>query len=620
MTSPMNPGMTAAIGIDVDRSRPHSAGEPHTLGGIFRHAATNKPIPDALNYKKDGAWHAISTQEMMSRIEHIGLGLYAMGIRRGDRAAILSANSPAWTLADAGCQLTGIIDVPIYTTLTPDAICYILRDSGARVLFIENKAAWDRIESVVGELPELEKVIFFEPADIDSPDVLSLADLESRGAKMSSDYPDLIDELFTAIESDDIATLIYTSGTTGEPKGVMLSHMNLVSNIIDASAKYDFSGKDTPLSVLPLSHVFERTGMYIYVWHGMSVHYAEAIEKVPDNLQEVRPTLFVGVPRIFEKVYATAKLKAGQGGGMKEKIFDWAIDVAKEHATLITAKKSVPVMLGIKHKIADKLIYSKFRAFFGGNLRHCVSGGAALSDDIALIFTGAGVSIMQGYGLTETSPVISSNNLFDWRLGTVGRPIAHAEVRIAEDGEIESRGPNIMYGYYNKPDATRDAFTDDGWFKTGDIGNIDADGYLCITDRKKELFKTSGGKYIAPAPIEQKIKASRFVSQVVLIGSERKFPAALIVPNFEQLANYAKLKDLNLTTPAEFCSDEKIIDLMERQVAEATEGLAQYETVKKVALLENEFTVDGGELTPTLKIKRRVIDEKYKDVIDKIYS
>lgn len=616
----MNSGMTAAIGIDVDRSRPYNADEPQTLGDVFRRAVVKKSISNALNYKKNGAWHAISSAEMISRTERIGLGLYSLEIRQGDRAAILSVNSPEWTLADAGCQLTGVIDVPIYTTLMPDAIAYILRDSGARVLFIENHAAWERISEAVSELPDLEKVIFFEAAEVDSPDVMSLAELEATGARMASDYPDLIGELSSQIKSDDIATLIYTSGTTGEPKGVMLSHMNILSNIIDASAKYDFSGNDKPLSVLPLSHVFERTGMYIYIWHGMSVHYAEAIEKVPENLQEVRPTLFVGVPRIFEKVYAQAKLKAGKGGGLKEKIFDWAIDLAKEHATLTTAKKPVPAMLGIKHKIADKLIYSKFRDFFGGDLRHCVSGGAALSNDIALIFTGAGVSIMQGYGLTETSPVISSNNLFDWRLGTVGKPIVHVEVRIAADGEIEARGPNIMHGYYNKPDATRDAFTADGWFKTGDIGAVDSDGYLCITDRKKELFKTSGGKYIAPAPIEQKIKTSRFVSQVVLIGSERNFAAALIVPNFEQLENYAAHKGLTINSSAEFCSDPRIVDLMERQVAAATEGLAQYETVKKIALLENEFTVEGGELTPTLKIKRRVVDEKYKDVIDGIYS
>jgi long-chain acyl-CoA synthetase len=622
----MNPGMTAAIGIDVDRSRPNSANEPRTLGEIFRHAMENRSIPNALNYKKDGEWHSISTAEMMSRIENTGLGLYSLGVRCGDRAAILSANSPEWTLADAGCQITGVIDVPIYTTLMPDSILYILRDSGAKILFIENIEAWERIREILPEYPDLEKIVFFDPKGADgaggiTPEMgMTFSELENAGGELKTQNPGLVNELSAQVSPGDVATLIYTSGTTGEPKGVMLSHLNIISNVLDASAKFDFSGHDRPLSVLPLSHIFERTGMYIYIWHGMSVHFAEAIEKVPDNLQEVRPTLFVGVPRIFEKVYAQAKLKAGKSSRLKERIFDWAIDLAKDHARLTTAKKSVPAMLAVKHKIADKLIYAKFRDFFGGSLRHCVSGGAALSDEIALIFTGAGVSIMQGYGLTETSPVISSNNLFDWRLGTVGRPIANVEVRLAADGEIEARGPNVMLGYYNKPEATREAFTDDGWFKTGDIGDLDADGYLCITDRKKELFKTSGGKYIAPARVEQMIKSSRFVSQVVLVGSERKFAAALIVPNFEQLESYAQLKGLGVRSPAEFCSDPKIIDLMERQVAETTKTLAQYETVKRIALLENEFTVEGGELTPTLKIKRRVINEKYKAVIDSIYG
>jgi long-chain acyl-CoA synthetase len=444
--------------------------------------------------------------------------------------------------------------------------------------------------------------------------------LEIAGEKLKAENPDLIKDLTKAVEPNDVATLIYTSGTTGEPKGVMLSHANLISNVIDAGEKYQFSEKDKPLSVLPLSHVFERTGMYVYILNGACVHYAESIEKVPENLLELSPTIFVGVPRIFEKVYAKAKLKAGQSSRLKEKIFDWAIDVGKDFALRRENKQTIPRFLAIKHSIADKLIFSKLREFFGGKLRFCISGGAALSDDIWLIFTGAGISIMQGYGLTETSPVISSNNPLSARLGTVGKPIRNVEVRIAADGEIEAFGPNVMLGYYNKPEATREVFTEDGWFRTGDIGRLDEDGFLIITDRKKELFKTSGGKYIAPSPVEQMIKSSRFVSQVVLIGNERRFPAALIVPNFEQLESYAKLKNLDLKTPKDFCESPKIKNLFERQVEAYTKDLAQYEKVKRIALLENELTVDGGELTPTLKVKRRVVDEKYKNIIDKIYE
>jgi long-chain acyl-CoA synthetase len=350
------------------------------------------------------------------------------------------------------------------------------------------------------------------------------------------------------------------------------------------------------------------------------VYYAESIEKAADNLLEVAPTIFVGVPRIFEKVYASAKVKAAQKSQVKEMIFDWAIEVGKEYAYKTEFGQPIPRLLAVKYNIADRIVFSKLRKFFGGRLRSCVTGGAPLSDDIYLIFKGAGITILQGYGLTETSPVVTTNTSLDKRLGTVGKPIRNVEIRTAADGEIEVRGPNVMLGYYNKPEATREVFTDDGWFKTGDIGTIDKDGFLKITDRKKELFKTSGGKYIAPSPIEQLIKASRFVSQVVLIGNGRKFPAALIVPNYEQLKNYAKIKNLDIQAHAEFCSHPRIINLIERQIAELTENLSRYEKVKKIALLENELTIESGELTPTLKVKRRVVDEKYREIIKRIYS
>ena len=386
-----------------------------------------------------------------------------------------------------------------------------------------------------------------------------------------------------------------------------------------AGRDYEFAGRDTSLSVLPLSHVFERGGMYVYLMYGMAVYYAESIDKVPENLQEVKPTIFIGVPRIFEKVYEKARLTASRSSQVREKIFDWAINVAKEYASLNEKGEPIPMSLTAKHNLADKLVYTKLRDFFGGNLRFCITGGAALSDEIFLIFTGAGIKIMQGYGLTETSPVITSSNPANVKVGTVGKPIRNVQIRIASDGEIEVSGPNVMLGYYHKEQATKEAFTSDGWFKTGDIGSIDTDGYLKITDRKKELFKTSGGKYIAPSPIEQMIKGSRFVNQVVLVGNERKFPAALIVPNFEMLASYSELKGLEIKTPAEFCSNERIRDLLERQVASVTTGLSQYEKVKKIALLEHELTVEDGELTPTLKVKRRVVNEKYREVIDRLY-
>lgn len=605
----------------IGRGEPLHADEPATLAELFYRSAEKYDRPDALNYKNAGRWLSISSREMIERAESIAMGMVDLGLASGDRVAILAANSPAWTLTDAACQISGVVDVPVYTTLTPESVRYILDNSSAKVLFIDNKAAYDRIASELGECASIEHLIFFDEADGVVEGSISLATLERKGRELVTERStDQLGQMRSLRKPGDVATLLYTSGTTGEPKGVMLSHDNIISNLIDTCEHYAFTDDDRPLSVLPLSHIFERSAMYLYIFNGMAVHYAESVEKVPDNLAEVKPTIFIGVPRIFEKVYAKAKLKAARGGGLKERIFDWAIGVAKDFAERKERNRPVPMMLSLKHRIADKLVYSKFREFFGGRLKFCITGGAAISDDIYLIFTGSGVPIMQGYGLTETSPVITSNNPRASRLGTVGKPIRNVRVRIAADGEIEALGPGVMLGYYNKPEANREAFTNDGWFRTGDIGEIDTDGFLKITDRKKELFKTSGGKYIAPTHIEQMIRSSRFVNQVVLIGNERKFASALIVPNFEMLDSYAKHKGFQKMSPGEYCSDPRVIDLIERQVAAATKGLAKYETVKKIALIEKEMTVDGGELTPTLKLRRRIIDEKYKPVIDQVYS
>ena len=612
-TQPLSSGMR------IGRGEPLLPNEPRTLPELFLQSVSKHDLPDALNFKHDGDWRSISSDSMLRRIGNIALGLHSLGVRRNDKAAILASNSPEWTLADAGCQFAGIIDVPIYTTLSPSSIEYILKDSGAKLIFLENLDSYDRISDVLDNLGTPLKLVFFDPSDVEI-DAISLSDLETLGEALRSEDPELLDVLVESIDPEGVATLIYTSGTTGEPKGVMLSHSNIISNVIDAGEKYDFSTHDISLSVLPLTHVFERSAMYLYIFNGMSVYYAESVDKVPDNLREVRPTIFIGVPRIFEKVYAKAKLKAAQTGGVKERIFDWAVEIAKAVALSKEKRETVSFALSVKHRIADRLVYSKLREFFGGRLRACITGGAALPDEIYLIFTGAGITIMQGYGLTETSPVITSNNPSGVKLGTVGRPIRNTSIRIAADGEVEVTGPGVMLGYYNKPEATRDAFTEDGWFRTGDIGVIDEDGYLRITDRKKELFKTSGGKYIAPAPIEQMIRSSRFVSQAVLVGNEKKFPAALVVPNFEMLESYVRLKGLDAKTPAAMCSHPRVVDLIERQINAATHELAKFEKVKRIVLLDRELTVEGGELTPTLKIKRRVVEEKYRDLIDSIYT
>jgi long-chain acyl-CoA synthetase len=614
-----------AADIDIARPRlpvrrPFAPDEPHTLIDVFKRAARMHNRPDALNFKNGGRWIAISSDEMLARAKHIAAGLHAIGIRHGDRVALLSDSRVEWTLADAGCLFASAVDVPIYPTLTPPQVRYILRDSGSSALFLANREKFLELKGILAECPQVEHVIFFDAEGVTEADGLTLAQLEQKGRELEQTDPGLIDRMAAETKPDDLATIIYTSGTTGEPKGVMLTHANLVSNLIDSCGHLSIGEEDTVLSVLPLSHVYERQAMYMYLHHGMAVYFAESLQTIAPNLREVRPTIVVGVPRMFEKIYQRIRERAAEGGKLKAGLLAWAVAVGTEYAQRFSKRRPIPATLKFKHWLAMKLVFSKWHAAFGGRIRLLLSGGAALAEDLACIYIGAGIPIIQGYGLTETSPVITASSLDDYRVGTVGRAIPHVEIRIAEDGEIETRGPNVMRGYYNKPEETRAAFTEDGWFKTGDIGTIDADGFLRITDRKKELFKTSGGKYIAPAPIEQAIKGSRFVNQVVLVGAERKFPAALIVPVWEQLESYCKLKGIEVQSHAELCRHPRIIDLLQRQIDALTPHLARYEKIKKVALLENEFTIEGGELTPTLKIKRRVVDEKYRDVIEKLYD
>jgi long-chain acyl-CoA synthetase len=599
---------------------PLSADEPVTLVEVYEHAVRRFPKPDTLNYKVNGVWHPLSADVMLARARRIALGLYSLGVRRGDRVALLSESRVEWVLADQGCIFAGAVSVPIYPTLTPSQVGYILKDSGARALLISTRAKFAEVEIILSECDAIEQVVIFEPDGLSKAKSLSLAELEQHGSTLESQQPKLSAELSRAASPEDLATIIYTSGTTGEPKGVMLTHANMVSNLIDSSDHFKFGEQDSALSVLPLSHIFERQAMNMYLHHGMSVYFGEAMEKIGDNLREVKPTVFVGVPRIYEKILARVQERALAKGRLNGTVCNWAIEVGKQWAQVNASSQPIPLWLKLRHKLADAPVYAKWRRAMGGRMRIFVSGGASLSNDVALAFAGAGLPIVQGYGLTETSPVITAGRLDDNRVGTAGRPIRNVEVRIAIDGEIETRGPQVMRGYWNKPAETRAVFTEDGWFKTGDIGSLDANGYLTITDRKKELLKTSGGKYIAPQPIEQLIKSSRFVNQVVVIGNDRKFASALIVPDWEQLAAYAKLKGLNLSTREQFCRHPRIIDLFERQIAARTQHLAQFEKIKRIALLDEELTVEGGELTPTLKVKRRIVDQKYRDVIDRIYS
>jgi long-chain acyl-CoA synthetase len=579
-----------------------------------------KSRPDVLNYKRDGAWRSVSSEELLRRVRRVALGLHALGLRRGDHAGILSDSSPEWVVSDLGCQFAGVVNVPIYPTLAPRQARYIVEDSGSRLLFVQDRAAYERVRGELASCASPPTAVLLTGDAGGLAGVLTLSELEARGARLEAERPGLADELSAEVGADDLTTIIYTSGTTGEPKGVMLTHANVVSNLVATSERLAFTPDDVVLSVLPLSHVFERGAMYMYLHHGAKVFFSESMERIGDNMREVRPTLVVAVPRLFEKIYARIKDKAAEGGRVKTALLTWAVGVGKRRARAAVWKKPAGPLLRLQHDAASRLVFSKWREATGGRIRLFLSGGAALPEELGLIFHGAGLPIVQGYGLTETSPVITVNAADDNRIGTVGRPVRDVEVRTAADGEIETRGPNVMRGYHNKPEATREVFTDDGWFKTGDVGELDAEGYLRITDRKKELFKTSGGKYVAPQPVEQRIKQSRFVNQVVLVGAGRKFPAALIVPDWEMLRSYAQHKGLDCKTPADFCRHPRVLDLMQRQVDSVTADLSRFERVKRVALIERELTVEGGELTPTLKVKRRVVDEKYKDVIDRLYA
>ncbi len=598
---------------------PLDPNEPTTLVEIYEAVLRNHPKPNNLNYKRDGAWQALSAADMLSRARRIALGLYSLGLRQGDRVALLSESCVEWVLADQGCILMGAITVPIYPTLSPEQVKYIVSDCAARAIFVSNTEKFSEMEVALKECSTIANVILFAAEGSIGAGLITLAEVEALGQSLAAENPQLIDELARAAKPEDLATIIYTSGTTGEPKGVMLTHSNMVSNLIDSSNHLEFGERDSALSVLPLSHVFERQAMNMYLHHGMSAYFG-SLDTLGEHLREVNPTVLVGVPRIYEKILARVQDRAAAKGKLNAALVNWAIEIGQSWARLKADHKSIPITLALKHKLADLLIFEKLRKAMGGRIRILVSGSAPISDDVALAFLGAGLPIVQGYGLTEASPVITAGRINDNRIGTSGKPIRNVKVRIAADGEIETSGPQVMRGYWNKPEETRAMFTEDGWMRTGDIGHLDSDGYLTITDRKKELLKTSGGKYIAPQPIEQLIKGSRFVNQVVVIGDGRNFPAALIVPDWELLESYAKLKALDLHTRAEFCSHPRIINLFERQIAERTQKLAQFEKIKRIALLDHELTAESDELTPTLKVKRRVINEKYRDVIDRIYS
>jgi long-chain acyl-CoA synthetase len=593
---------------------------PGTLNQLFFQACEQYDKPDALFVKVDGAFRPISHRTLLERVRRAAFGLQELGVRPGDRVGLLSENRPEWAIADYACLSACMADVPIYPNATADQAAYILRDSGAAAIFVSTAEQAAKIAQARKQCPALRHVIGFDTQRHAGVD-LTLAELEARGA--SAETPDRIAayrKSADAVKPTDVATIIYTSGTTGDPKGVMLTHDNIFSNVRAARAVVPFAGEDICLSFLPLSHIFERmAGHYMMLDTGTSIAYAESLEKVRDNLPEVRPTLVLSVPRLYEKMYAAVLEKALAGSFVKKQIFFWARRVADRWADTKLSGGTPQGLLAFQYALAQRLVFSKLKARTGGRLRYFVSGGAPLAPEINKFFYAAGLVILEGYGLTETSPVIAVNSPQHFKIGTVGKPVAGVEVKIAADGEIMTRGPHVMKGYFNKPEATAEVLDADGWFHTGDIGELDAGGFLRITDRKKDIIVTAAGKNIAPQPIEGLVKQNKFVTEAVMIGDRRKYPVMLVVPNWDNLEKWARSKNLAWTTRAELLRNPAVREKMEREVLGECHNLARFEMPKRVGLLEHEFSVERGELTPTLKVKRRVVDKTYKSLIDTLY-
>jgi long-chain acyl-CoA synthetase len=592
-----------------------------TAPGMCLAALRRHGKPDALNLKKEGRWLHIPGADIIRRVRAVALGLSALGVRRGDRVALLSENRPDWSVTDLAILSLGAVNVPIYTTQAPEQVRYILEDSGARALFVSNKKIYRHARPGLEGVESLERVVFFDSEAASAHEgALTLAELELTGAELDRLEPEVFDRALGAVRPADLATIIYTSGTTGEPKGVMLTHSNFVSNVLSISETLPIYSTDVCLSVLPLSHIFERTVFYVFCHNGVSVYYAASFDQVGEYLREVRPTIMTAVPRLFEKVYHKIVKRGTAAGGFRSKLFNWALGVGQRYAELKDKGERVPPLLEIQQEAASRLVFSKWREGVGGRLRYFVSGGAALSPALSYAFLGAGVNILQGYGMTETC-VVSANRPEDNRVGSSGRPFPGIELKTDPEGEILVRGPNVMRGYYNHPRETAAVFTEDGWFRTGDVGHLDEDGRLYITDRKKELFKLSNGKYVAPQLVESLIKQSALVSQVVVVGAGRKQPAALVVPDWEALAAALPTPQAEEhTLRVAWTQDPSAVKLVQREVSQLTATLHDYERVRKVALLPEEFSIDGGELTPTLKVKRRVVEEKYGDVIEGLYG
>ncbi len=589
---------------------------PRTLVDLFRHLeALGKP--DLLLHKKDGEWRPVSTAEFAAGVRAVSGALGTLGVPDGGAVVLLSENRPEWPTIDFACQCYGAVLVPIFPTMVADQAEYIVRDCGATVAFASTPEQAAKLLKAQPRCPKLKHVFVLDHAGGGGKPYSKLLE---EGRKANEARPGEFDERANARKPGDLATIIYTSGTTGEPKGAMLTQGNFVSNVLAGCSVLPFDSSAVTLSFLPLSHVFERLIEYCYYHRGATVAFAESIEKLRDNLGEVNPHIFGAVPRVYEKVYGRVLDKVDSGSPAKKRLFEAAIAVGKEVLRLRAERKTPGGALALQHYLYERLVYRKIREALGSRFRFAISGGAPLSKDLAEFFWAIGVEVYEGYGLTETSPVIAVNGPGAWRLGTVGRILPGVECRIAPDGEILTRGPHVMKGYYGKPEATAEAIDPDGWLHTGDIGVIDGDGFLRITDRKKEIIVNSNGKNVAPAPIESALKGDPFVAQPVVVGDRRKFLSCLIVPNFEKLRDWARRNGLSGLSDEELVEDPRVRQIYQGILDRWNEGKPHEQAVNAFKLLPKELTIEDGELTPTLKVKRRIVDQKYKSIIDGLYK
>lgn len=590
---------------------------PHFCLESFRRH--NKP--DALGYKVNDVWQYLSGANVIEKVKHLTLGLADLGVKAGDKIAIISENRPEWSLSDLAVLSLRAVNIPIYTTQAVEQIRYILEDSGAKMLFVSGKKIFKHAAEAIRSVETLEKLVFFDEDALPENDsrAMTLSSIEKRGAELLRDDGKTFDGFLEKLDKDDLATIIYTSGTTGEPKGVMLTHENFTSNITAISKGLPIKSSDRSLAVLPLSHIFERTVFYVLCSNGVAINYCAAFEQLATYLAEVSPTIMTAVPRLFEQVYHKIVKKGKSAGGYKTSLFNWALDVGQEYWEAKDKHEKVSAALALKHSIASRLVFSKWRAGVGGSLRFFVSGGAPLSKKLSYAFWAAGIPILQGYGMTEAC-ITCANRPDDNKIGSIGTPFEGIEMKIAEkDGEILIRGKNVMKGYFNKPEETAKAIDEEGFYHTGDVGYKDEDGHFFITDRLKDLFKLSNGKYVAPQQVESLLKQSPLVSQPVVVGSGRKQVGALIVPDWETLKQTLKEEGISAEgSREELCENPYVIKRVQREAIELTRELSDYERIKKVYLLPREFSIDKGEMTPTLKIKRGVVDEKYSEAIDEI--